>query len=343
MKTHYETLGISPTANSNQIKKSFKNLALQYHPDKNPSKKTEQTFKTINEAYQILSNPTKRHYYDQTLQTESQSQDHTSKTTTFKSYAYKPSIADWKIGAIFFTIFLLLLAAMPFFSYFEIQRDFQALENFIYDGDYNRATKLIVQVYDKGGDPSRIYYYQALLKLEENEDYKTALWYINKALSLEPDNIQYIMLLAKIYIELPTYIYDIPDILGPILSQAKDHPEANFYLGQYYLHKQNYSQAIACFQLALDDEHLVFKTQIYYAITLQKQGAYQEAIEILETLENNVRGRAKPIDLVNLFYYIGQHYFIQQDTLKACNYWKTAQNIIYVKNVDSQIKAFCIR
>jgi DnaJ-class molecular chaperone len=59
---HYTTLGVSKDASLEDIKKAYKKLALLYHPDKNGGDDT--MFKKINEAYQILSDPTKRREYD---------------------------------------------------------------------------------------------------------------------------------------------------------------------------------------------------------------------------------------------------------------------------------------
>lgn len=61
---YYSILGVSRTASLEQIKKSYRELALQYHPDKNPSPDANERFKRINEAYSILSDPNKRKYYD---------------------------------------------------------------------------------------------------------------------------------------------------------------------------------------------------------------------------------------------------------------------------------------
>lgn len=65
---YYDTLGIAKTADEAEIKKAFRKLAMKYHPDRNQSDKTkatEEKFKEIKEAYDILSDPKKRAAYDQ--------------------------------------------------------------------------------------------------------------------------------------------------------------------------------------------------------------------------------------------------------------------------------------
>jgi molecular chaperone DnaJ len=66
-RDYYETLGISPNASSEEIKKAYRRLAVKYHPDKNRdnSKEAEEKFKEVSEAYKILSDGEKRKIYDQ--------------------------------------------------------------------------------------------------------------------------------------------------------------------------------------------------------------------------------------------------------------------------------------
>jgi len=63
-KDYYEILGVKKDASDKEIKQRFRQLALKYHPDKNNDPKAEETFRSIAEAYDVLSDPTKRHQYD---------------------------------------------------------------------------------------------------------------------------------------------------------------------------------------------------------------------------------------------------------------------------------------
>lgn len=62
---YYKVLGVNKTATADEIKKAYRKLAVQFHPDKNKSKEAEAKFKEINQAYEVLSNPQKRTQYDQ--------------------------------------------------------------------------------------------------------------------------------------------------------------------------------------------------------------------------------------------------------------------------------------
>ncbi len=65
MNSLYETLGVSKNASADEIKKAYRRLARQYHPDINKEKGAEEKFKEINAAYEILSDEKKRAQYDQ--------------------------------------------------------------------------------------------------------------------------------------------------------------------------------------------------------------------------------------------------------------------------------------
>src|ERR1039458_4288852 len=63
---YYETLGVERKASVDDIRKAYRKLARKYHPDLNPGDKaSEDRFKNVQEAYDILSDPKKRQMYDQ--------------------------------------------------------------------------------------------------------------------------------------------------------------------------------------------------------------------------------------------------------------------------------------
>jgi len=65
-RDYYEVLSVERMASTEEIKKSYRKLAVKYHPDKNPGDKAaEEQFKELGEAYEILSDPQKRALYDQ--------------------------------------------------------------------------------------------------------------------------------------------------------------------------------------------------------------------------------------------------------------------------------------
>lgn len=65
-RDYYEVLGIDKSADKDAIKKAYRKLAIQYHPDRNPGdKNAEEKFKEATEAYEVLSDDQKRPIYDQ--------------------------------------------------------------------------------------------------------------------------------------------------------------------------------------------------------------------------------------------------------------------------------------
>ena len=66
-KDYYQILSVSRNATEEQIKKAYRKLAMQYHPDRNPGKEkwANEKFKEINEAFGVLGDPQKRRQYDQ--------------------------------------------------------------------------------------------------------------------------------------------------------------------------------------------------------------------------------------------------------------------------------------
>lgn len=64
-KDYYQTLGVTKSATPEEIKRAYRKLALQYHPDRNKGKDAEGKFKEVTKAYEVLSDPQKKQTYDQ--------------------------------------------------------------------------------------------------------------------------------------------------------------------------------------------------------------------------------------------------------------------------------------
>ena len=64
MSDHYQVLGVSPDASADEIKKAYRKLARELHPDINPAEDAQERFKLVTHAYEVLSDPSTRAQYD---------------------------------------------------------------------------------------------------------------------------------------------------------------------------------------------------------------------------------------------------------------------------------------
>lgn len=89
MADFYQILELTQSADSTQIRAAYKRLAMRYHPDRNPGNpQAEEMFKSINEAYHILSDPLKKARYDARF--------HIADTSDYTDYADRIKYAEWQ-------------------------------------------------------------------------------------------------------------------------------------------------------------------------------------------------------------------------------------------------------
>lgn len=95
-KTHYEVLGLQPTATYNEIKSAYYELTLKYHPDRNKSESAKEIFNEISNAYDVLSRYETRKQYDRTqlinqdLQSSKNKSYESFKPINMRSYKNQP-------------------------------------------------------------------------------------------------------------------------------------------------------------------------------------------------------------------------------------------------------------
>ena len=88
----YEVLGVSKSASESEIKKAYRKLALQYHPDKNQGdKRSEEQFKRIADAYSVLGDANKKKKYDDSI---NPAKDSRHKTWSFNEVIVHKSFAS---------------------------------------------------------------------------------------------------------------------------------------------------------------------------------------------------------------------------------------------------------
>ena len=102
-RDYYEVLGVSKNASKDEIKDTYRKLALQFHPDRNKAPDAEEKFKEISEAYAVLSDDEKRQQYD-TLGHPGFDQRYTSEDI-FRGADFSSIFRDIGFGDLFRTVF----------------------------------------------------------------------------------------------------------------------------------------------------------------------------------------------------------------------------------------------
>ena len=163
----YKVLGVSPDASDEEIKKAYRKLAKQYHPDLNPgdpvaAKKMQQ----VNAAYEQIKNPEK-------------AQQGPGAQGSYGGYGYDPFGGAWQ---------------RTYQQQSDSDRYHQAAAQYIRFGRYREALNTLNSCTEKNAK----WYYLSALANDGLGNQVTALEHIRRAVSMEPDNLQYLQTLNDI-------------------------------------------------------------------------------------------------------------------------------------------------
>lgn len=92
MRDYYQILGLSTSASADEIKRNFRKLVVQYHPDKNPDPHAADRIREINEAYDVLGDPDRKQQYDNRYTGPSY---HAPQPTPHRDPAYRRARPNW--------------------------------------------------------------------------------------------------------------------------------------------------------------------------------------------------------------------------------------------------------
>lgn len=350
----YSILGVSPTASAKEVKGAYKQLALKYHPDRNPGNaRAEDLFKLVNAAYQTLSNPAKRARYDMRLQLQRQQQRavvqhpnqppydgtryaHTRQPAGVSERHYRNikrddnrfARKDWYItfgfvaGLLFFS--LLLKLAMDRITG---EDKYKTAIAYIEDGKYSSAHRLLSDAIRFM--PKNVAAYEARARIELNvfENYAAALRDLNKAIALrEQPSAQDYYMRGRSYRQLAQYRQAEQDLTRALQLDRKLW-RAHLVRGEVRLfYLKDYEQGIEDLSVFL--AHSGKGPERVSALTYRGFGYFKIGDYVLSEQDYQA---ALALDKENgrVYYLLGRVVAAQQQSDAACAYFSKAYQLGY--------------
>ncbi|AZQ62383.1 J domain-containing protein [Flammeovirga pectinis] len=354
MSDFYNILGVNKQADKRQIKKAYLSLAKKYHPDvAGNDPLNEDKFKLINEAYNTLSDDSKKFHYDQGSIFSSTNFYNTTQTTPSppppraareenrrsdrfqaKREEYKESVQEEKksnkknrkkyIPAMVAGYVAIMIGVVSFFVNRQSKLAAEAYANAKTNLEVLNTNKALsdaqlLSEYDAFTESKIIF--SALLIVDKKE--KTG---INELLALKNElnndqistfdnDINYY--LGRAYFNLKNKTKAIATF-EKVLSKDKKNTPVNYWLGRTLNElSHDYDAAARCFEISMGNENYKTQSILRCGIALQNDRQYNLSEEYLLLAVDEPTTKA----IAN--YHLGWHYFLsKQNNGKACIYWK---------------------
>ena len=353
MIDYYKILSLQQTANISEIKASFKQLAIKYHPDKNPNDRSaEEKFKEINEAYQVLSDPNKKATYDFLLtygfqpQQETNTQNRHRPRAQYKGEKIRPE--PRKVKLLYLYIFSGFAAFITFGFYFFSFMENQAANGMLKkaellyykEGKPYEALKQLSAALTKNDEFSEAYFQTGKIVFKEIGNFTESLYYLDQAIytakGTEDSLGHYYFWRGKANKAL-TYSDKALSDFKSAFTYLPENSELQLELAEIYLYKfRKFDEAIIYFDMLLNENSKNYQALVGKGISLQKKLEYEKSFTYLESAKNLQYGNGDAL------FYLGWYELnYKKDTIQACDYWQNAGQK-GVKETENLIKEYCL-
>ncbi|HSZ24407.1 MAG TPA: DnaJ domain-containing protein [Cytophagaceae bacterium] len=333
--TLYDILGVSSSASTADIKATYKKLAKQYHPDKNPgSTWHEDQFKRINQAYQILSNPIQRRIYDDRLEyeifhkqkpkTNPNPPPPRKKTTAYKRPVYtekKPYeiiISNKKLNLIILGYYLIAIVALELcyqlIDYQKTRQLFVKAQEYEKRGQFDEAIRTYAAIIAMNDGDDEAYEKRGIVKLKAGSDIQDALDDFSDAIdNTRNPSDTLVMKHAKCHFNLQNYSLALVDFESILNKEDSPQPDSFFY------YKATCNFFLAHYQAAISDYSKFIQTTPNSGEAHFKRGfCYYQIKDYKNALPDyNYTIKWQPENGEN-YYYRGFIKFALKDSINGC-------------------------
>lgn len=339
MSNYYARLQVDFRASMQDIKAAYKRLAMRYHPDKNPGKpEAEETFKQINAAYQVLSNPEKRKAYDYRLlflEAEKRrraaeiKENRRAYAAVKRKYVRRTEVVPPGKNEIqrihlfavlaFFALILLCWRGYFFMETFTAKTWTEKAKEAYQNGEYARAQSFLDDAFLHAKDIPETNYLKAVLEIYVHKNYEKgrrfmsyAITFAQKKHDAAPGDYHFQRAYAN---------YQLKNYAEATKELQNISPETKalgyriaLLQGEIFLYgNKQYDKALRMYQMAAASDTLRHEATLGKAVAMHYKGAYQASNNLLYLayLQQPTDGRVNYYRALNLIKEFA-------DTLNAC-------------------------